>query len=217
MKSLITASLIALVAGTASAADLARWTFESTVPTTAGPHTAEAGVFAASSQASGSHISGATVYSNPVGNGSAESFSSNNWAIGDYYQFRTSSLGYNTLTFGWSQISSSSGPVNFAIQWSADGSTFSSLQNYVVTADSATFWSSGGSVASTIYAPLALPAAASNLANVWVRLTALSAPGGSSGTDRVDDVFFAGNLVPTPGTSAMLLAAGLVAARRRRA
>ena len=217
MKTLISAAIIAAVAGTASAADLARWTFESSVPSSAGPHAAEAGIFAASSQASGSHISGATVYSNPVGNGSAESFSSNNWAIGDYYQFRTSSIGYDTLTFGWSQISSSSGPANFAIQWSADGSTFNSLQNYVVTADSGTFWSSGAPVASTIYAPVALPAAANNLANVWVRLTALSAPGGTSGTNRVDDVYVSGTLVPTPGAMTLMGLAGLVAARRRRA
>lgn len=216
MKTLVSAAFIAAVAGAASAADLARWTFESSVPSTSGPHAAEAGVFAATSQASGSHASGATVWSNPVGNGSAESFSSNNWGIGDYYQFRTSTLGYDTISFGWSQVSSSTGPANFAVQWSADGSTFNSLTNYVSLTDG-TFWSSGSPAASTVFAPIGLPAAANNLANVWVRLTALSAPGGTSGTSRIDDVFVTGTLVPTPGSFGLAALAGLVAARRRRA
>src|SRR6201999_760898 len=81
---------------TSPADDIARWTFETSQPITAGPFAAEAGAFATTSFASGSHVSTAT-YSSPSGNGSLHSFSSDNWSVGDYYQINTSSLGYTQL------------------------------------------------------------------------------------------------------------------------
>jgi len=215
MKTLISAAIIAAVAGTASAADLARWTFEASIPSFAGPFVAEAGLNAVTSEASGFHTSGSVVYSNPVGNGSAESFSSNNWSTGDYYQFRTSTLGYGSIAFTWAQISSSTGPSDFALQWSSDGTNFSTLQNYVVGTSPS--WSSGSTSAGAIFAPVSLPAGAANLANVWVRLTSLVTSTNTAGTSRVDDVVITGTLIPTPGAMSLMGLAGLVAARRRRA
>ncbi len=84
MKNCVLAiAALATIAGSATAATtLAQWTFETSLPLTSGPHAAEGGVNAGpSSPASGFHTSGATAYSNPVGNGSAESFSSNNWTL----------------------------------------------------------------------------------------------------------------------------------------
>src|SRR3954452_6518089 len=46
-----------------------------------GPLVAESGV----GSPFGSPLASNTAYSSPAGNGSARSFSSNNWAIGDYY------------------------------------------------------------------------------------------------------------------------------------
>src|SRR5690349_21798851 len=86
-------SSVLLSAWTSQAVLIADWTFETSVPTTAGPYVAEGGVNAATSFASGLHA-GASVYSNPAGAGSAESFSSTAWAIGDYYQFTSSTIGY---------------------------------------------------------------------------------------------------------------------------
>lgn len=215
MNKMLAIGFIAMVAGAAQGADLARWTFESSIPDTAGPYAAEAGVNAITSAASGFHTSGAVVYSNPVGNGSGESFSSNNWSAGDYYQFRTSTLSYNAITVSWAQISSSTGPTSFALQWSSDGSSFSTIQNYTVGISPS--WSSGSSSAAAIFAPVALPAGAANLANVWIRLTSLITPSNTAGTSRVDDVVIGGTLVPTPGSIALFGLAGLTAARRRRA
>src|SRR4051812_39869141 len=66
---LASAALVAFVP--AQADTLAQWTFETSVPTTAGPLAPEVG----SGSALAFHI-GASTYSNPVGNGSNESFSS---------------------------------------------------------------------------------------------------------------------------------------------
>ena len=81
-KITLAAAIATALAGVASArpsstdGNLAAWTFETSVPVNGGPHQAEGGVFAASSTALGA--TGGT-YSNPVGNGSLESFSSNGW------------------------------------------------------------------------------------------------------------------------------------------
>ncbi|MEZ6232805.1 MAG: hypothetical protein R3B68_01325 [Phycisphaerales bacterium] len=209
------AAIVALagVAGFANADVLANWTFESSVPTTAGPFAAEAGLNAAGSFASGFHASTAAVYSNPVGNGSTESFSSNNWGVGDYYQFTTSTVGYNSILFGWSQTASSTGPQTFDVEWSTNGTVFNTLVNdYVV---GTTTWSSGTLNPLSVFAPVALPAAAENLPTVWVRLTNQVTPGGTGGTNRVDNITIEGTLVPAPGSLALLGLAGLVARRRR--
>ena len=121
-KTFIAATLAALaVASVASGAVVANWTFETSIPTAAGPYAAEAGVNAASSFASGFHTSSATVYSNPAGNGSVESFSSNNWTTGDYYQFTTSTVGYQNITIQWDQTGSGTGPRDFGLFYSVDG------------------------------------------------------------------------------------------------
>lgn len=225
MKMFAVSAVLALVAGSASAATtLANWTFEGTVPTTAGPHTAEAGLFAASSQALGSHVSTSTVYSNPVGNGTAESFSSDRWAIGDYYQFKTSTLGYNTISIAWDQTSSNTGPRDFNLSFSTDGVNFTNIgSTYVVLANSSpnTPWSSATYNPAYSYS-VAAPVGAANAANVYFRLTMasnVSANGGTvatGGTSRVDSVVINGEVVPAPSSLALLGLGGLAAARRRR-
>lgn len=218
------AALIALagIAGAAQADVLANWTFEVSVPTTAGPFAAELGVNAATSQASGAHA-GTSAYSNPVGNGSAESFSSNNWLVGDYYQFTTSTLGYQSITMQLDQTSSGTGPRDFTFQYSTDGLVFVNLTGYSVLANAApnNFWSSSTYYPEHTYA-FTLPAALDNQANVWFRVaqsSTVSAGGGtvaSGGTNRVDNVFINGTLVPAPASVALIGLAGLVAGRRRR-
>lgn len=228
-KRIAIALAIAAVAGaatTASADVLANWTFETSIPTTGGPHTAEAGINAASSFASGVHVSGATVYSNPSGNGTLESFSSNTWAIGDYYQFTTSTVGYMGISIGWDQASSNTGPRDFNLSWSTDGSTFTQIgSTYVVLANASPnpVWTS------TTYQPIYTfpltggPAALDNQGTIYFRLvmaSTVSANGGTvaaAGTDRVDSIIIDGHLIPSPGALALLGMGGLLAARRRRA
>jgi hypothetical protein len=122
---------------------LTQWTFETSVPATAGPHTAELGTFLGA--ATGSHA-GATVYSNPAGNGSNESFSSTVWAIGDYYQFQTDTTGLTDIGVQFDHVSSTTGPRDFKLQYSTDGASFTDFGNYSVAPNNAPPWASAGAV-----------------------------------------------------------------------
>jgi hypothetical protein len=204
---------------------LANWTFEVSLPTTAGPHTAEAGVFAATSQASAFHA-GASTYGAVVGNGSARSFSSNNWQVGDYYQFTTSSTGYDSITFQWDHTSSGTGPRDFQLFVSNDGSNFTQIgATFAVLVNGAPnpAWSSGTYQAVFTFPAQSAPALADNQASLTFRLvnsSTVSANGGtvaSGGTSRVDNIVISGNLIPAPSSVALLGLAGLLAGRRRRA
>jgi hypothetical protein len=221
----ITAYAIALffvvTCGVVRADLVAGWTFETSVPTTAGPHAAELGVNAGSgSPATGFHA-GATTYSNPAGNGTAESFSSTNWLVGDYYQFQTSTVGYQGVSFSFSATSSGTGPRDFQIQYSTNGTVFAPLTpgtTYMVLANAAPnpVWNS--STASPLYnLSFNLPAALNNQAAIYLRLvnnSIVSAGGGtvaSGGTSRVDTVMIEAAAIPEPGAGCFaLLVCGVV-------
>ncbi len=211
MKNLIALLAAAGIASAANADVLANWTFEVSVPIDAGPHAAEGGINGG--DATGFHNNQAAVYSNPVGNGSLESFSSNTWEAGDYYQFTTSTAGYQDITFQWSQTRSSTGPGDFRVQYSTDGLSFSDLLNYTIDALT---WSSVSFNPDSVFGPIALPADANDQATVYVRLTSNVAGSSTAGTNRVDDIFINGTLIPAPGAMALVALSGLVAARRRR-
>ncbi len=207
------ASSAASARSNSTGGNLAAWTFESSVPSSAGPHIAESGLFAATSQAFA--VTGGTI-SNPVGNGSLESLSSNGWDAGDYFEFRTSTLGYTGLTLSWDQVRSSTGPGVFDLVASVNGVDFATLVNdYAVRANDAPFWSSGGPRVQEDIQKLALSAAFDNQASVIFRLVA-QVSAASTGTNRVDNVFLNGVEIPTPGSVALLAIAGVVTSRRRR-
>lgn len=224
MKNCIIAlGAIVALAGSAQAADLAVFTFEASIPTTGGPHSAEGGVFQPISQATGVHADALTIFSNPVGNGSGESFSSDRWATGDYYQIKTSTAGYNNIAISFDQTRSSTGPSTFDLLWSSDGVNFASLiDNYSVIQNSAApagagAWSSGGARNPAYLIAAALPAGASDLGMIWFRIQSDFPTGATGGTNRIDNVVVTGDLIPTPGAVALMGFAGLAAARRRRA
>ena len=196
--------------GVARADLVAGWTFEPSPPTTAGPHAADLGVNAGSgSPASGFHVSGATVYDNPVGNGTAESFSSNNWAVGDYYQFRTSTTGFQGVSLSFSATSSNTGPRDFQVQYSTNGTAFTPLTvgtTYSVLANASPnlTWSST-TVRPEYSFNFNLPAALDNQASIFLRLvdnSTVSANGmtvAAGGTSRIDTVMINAAAVPEPG------------------
>src|SRR5205085_326945 len=103
---------------------IAKWTFEAVTTTNTGTTpsvsvgsvTADQGTQTAGSAFTGNHASASTTWSNPAGNGSTKSLSSNNWAINDYYQFSFSMTGYNSLSITFDQTGSSTGPRDFKIQ-----------------------------------------------------------------------------------------------------
>lgn len=203
---------VSMMAAVAKADILAAWTFETSVPITAGPHAAEGGLVGG--DATGFHASGAAVYSNPVGNGSFESFSSNTWAIGDYYQFETSTAGYQDIAITWAQTRSSTGPAIFDLEYSTDGVTFTTLvDDYTVGQIT---WSSGLFDPASVFGPAAGPSDLNDQASIFFRLTAASAPSGAAGTNRVDDIIITGNLIPEPASLGLLVVGALFAARRRR-
>jgi len=215
---------------THAAISLADWTFETSQPSIPSPgaansglYAAESGINASSSFASGHHADAATVWSSPVGNGSSRSFSSTRWASGDYYQFTTSTLGYDAITLSWSQTSSSTGPTVFALLYSTDGSTFLSVagsgvvdggsisgNSYSVGTSS---WVSGSKSSHTVISfDLSSTSGVNNDSTLYFRLVTSSSPQ-TSGTDRVDDFAVNGALMPIPEPAAWgaISAAGLLA------
>ncbi len=203
MKKLIVLSAIviaSLFAINARASIITQWTFETSVPATAGPIAAETGTGTGTA-----FHANTTVYSNPVGNGSVESWSSNNWSINDYYQFGTSSTGYNALSIEWDQASSSTGPLDFVLQYSLDNTTYTNIgSGYTVYLNGSpnTPWSSGGSPDPLFHFAVDLSGITvlDNASSVYFRMTdssTTSANGGSvatTGTNRVDNVTINGTL-----------------------
>jgi hypothetical protein len=215
---------LGLVAAGAQADVITDWTFESTAPATAGPFAAEIG----SGAALGHHAS-TSAYSSPAGNGSAHSFSSNTWAVGDYYQFSTSTAGDSNISVAFDQTSSSTGPKDFELEYSVNGSTFTNIAQYAVLsngAPNAAWTASSANPAYTFTNDLSSISALNNQAILYLRLVDLdttSAGGGTvgtAGTDRVDNVVISGSATPVPLPAGIwLLGSGLVglaAAKRRR-
>ncbi len=214
---------------------LSQWTFENmwvTGNVTSATFTGLAPEFG-SGTASGVHASASTVWSSPAGNGSVHSFSANTWAVGDYFQFQTSALGYSGISLSWDQSSSSTGPRFFDLQWSTDGSTFTTFAGgFLVltngsssdnsgTGKSTSPWSSSTPQQSAYSFAYDLSSVTdlNNAGAVYFRLVDSTAPGGSGGTDRVDN--FAIMAVPEPSSIALaalggVLCFGFVSRARRR-
>jgi hypothetical protein len=150
-------------------------------------------------------------WDSPVGNGSAHSWSVDTWAVGDYFQFGTPTLGLNNILVTFDQTSSSTGPRDFKFAYSTDGSTFTQFgSDYVVLANASPnpVWNS--STASSIYSysfNLSSILALNNASLVYFRIiddSTVSANGGTvaaGGTDSLDN--FTVQVVPEPGTAAL--------------
>jgi hypothetical protein len=200
----------------ASAQLISGWTFETSQPTTAGPFANELGP--TTGQALGVHVSTATVYSSPAGNGSAHSFSANTWGSGDYWQFSLNTTGFSNIFVTYGQTGSNTGPRDFVFQYSIDGTNFTSLSPYTITNDS---WSSGGSPKTISEKTWDLSAitALNNAGTVVFRVvdnSTTAITGGTvatTGTSRIDDFYVSSGApifpVPEPATW-MLMGAGLL-------
>jgi hypothetical protein len=194
---------------------IAHWTFESSKPAlensaTIGGIVAEAGVNSALSTASGSHASALTDWSNPVGNGSAESFSVNTWATGDYFQFQTSLSGYQDVKLTWAQSRSSTGPADFQLAYSIDGITFTDFGSQYLVSVLTTDWSSGTANADSIrMANLSAITALNNDGSVFFRLISKVTPA-AGGTSRVDDFMIEATPIPEPAEWGAIACLGLL-------
>jgi hypothetical protein len=213
----------AALASTASAAVIiSQWTFETSQPVTAGPFSPEVG----SGSALGLHA-GAAVYSTPAGNGSSHSFSSNTWAVGDYYQFGASTVGNTGIDVEWDQTGSATGPSQFQLQYSTDGTIFNNVGSpYTIQLNGApnTPWGAGNGVQALYHYAVDLSSipGLDNNPNAAFRLVDNSATainGGtvaSGGTDRVDNLTIESGPLPEPASLGALAVLGLLGARRRR-
>jgi len=191
---------------------IADWTFETSMPTTAGPFSPEVGAGAAT----GSHVGGTAVYSHPAGNGSTNSFSANVWAVGDYYQFKVSTVGLSDISISYDQTSSGTGPGQFQLEYSTDGLTFNNIGSaYTVQINGAPNVAWSVSTYNSLYTfsdNLSSLVAVNNDATLYFRLadaSTASANGGTvgtAGTDRVDnfDVF----VTPTPEPQSLFMVGG---------
>jgi len=166
--------------------------------------------------AGGLHGSTATDYTTPSGNGSSESFNSNNWGIGDYYQFSTSTTGAQDIGVQFDQTRSGTGPGTFDLSYSTDGTNFIlALDDYTVPGigwDPAIPDAAG---TTTFFADLSSVAALDDANMVVFRLVAQVAGGSAVGTSRVDNFTVLAN-VPEPGGGAYLGAISLTVLGVRR-
>ena len=215
---LSTAVLLALASSTQVHAQttIADWTFETSVPATAGPFSPETGA----GTALGSHA-GASTYSSPAGNGSTHSFSSNTWAVGDYYQFQVSTLNYSSIALSFDQTSSSTGPAQFQLEYSTNGTSFTNIgspYSLLVNGSPNTPWTSSAYNSAYTFTPdLSSVSGLANDPTLYFRLvdnSTTSENGGtvaSTGTDRVDNVDITG-IAAAPEPSAWALSALGIAA-----
>ncbi len=205
MSSSLFMVVILFSSSTTSAGLIASWTFETSTPADLNNSPSHPAISAnlGSGNASGVHASGATDWSTPAGNGSANSFSSNNWSIGDYYQFQVSSLGMENLAFSWDQTRSATGPDSFFLQYSTDGTSFTDFFDYTVPVVA---WSSTGppQASSQFTQSFSAISALDNDSSVFFRLRATSAPSNvAAGTNRIDNISISGSQiasVPEPST-----------------
>ena len=218
MKKLLCGLAGALVTLSMHGQVIAQWNFESltlspsvTNATSLFNVPAEVG----SGTASGSHAA-STTYSTPSGNGSVKSISVNTWAVGDYWQFQVSTVGFQNISLSYDQTSSNTGPGKNTLQYSTDGTTFTAFDGeYTILPNAApNAWTSlTYNPLFTFTYDLSSITALNNASSVYFRLLDSSTTSANlgtvapTGTDRVDN--FTVGVVPEPA-SGLLLVLGLL-------
>ncbi len=184
---------------------IASWTMPTAIPASTSGTTyeygpADGGANAATASIRGVHATAATAWSSPAGNGSAYSFSANNWLVNDYFEFTTSTIGFAGVSLQFDQTRSSSGPATFRVDMSTDGTSFTTiLASYTVAENGAApnlSWSS--STYRTGYTHMIENiAGAAGKPSVKFRLVCIGAPTGTGGTSRIDNVLVRFGNTPT--------------------
>ena len=209
-------TLLSLIAGSClltlstEAATVAAWTFES--PNAPGTFTGSTvtGVLPniGSGIAAGFHANSATVFTSAVGNGSATSWAANQWSVGDYWQFQTSTLGFEDIQLTLAQRATTTGPTNFSLAFSLDGTTFTTaVAQYGVRSDlNFGAWDSSTPNSLTVRNfNLSSYTQLDNASTVYFRVRFnLPGLGGGSGEGRIDDFQVLATAVPEPTAVTLL-------------
>lgn len=236
MKKLLLISSVSALFATPClfAQTLAQWTFETgglgTTTYSPGANTtttnflAEGGLQAGSASVTGLHA-GASAYSSPAGNGSARSLSSTVWAPGDYYQIQLNTTGFHGLSLSFDQTSSSTGPKNWTLSYSLNGTTFTTITSYSAQVNGAPNVGWNATTSSSVYTITEdLGSLIDDSATVFLRLAVADtvSEGGNGGvvatggTDRIDNVSVFTTPVPEPTIAALCGLAGVAVVRRMR-
>jgi hypothetical protein len=222
MKKLL--ALTALVVAQSSFGGIiTQWTFETSSTAIGGTsnHIDNIAPETGSGLASEVHASASTVWSSPAGNFSSHSLSANNWSSGDYYQFQTSTIGFSGISVQYDQTGSSTGPRDFSLSYSLDGSSFTTVGSlYTVLlnggAPNPAWGAATGSSAYTFSYDLSGVSALDNASSVFFRVTdgsTTSIGGGTvatTGTDRIDNFTVFVAPIPEPSTVALGILGGLI-------
>ena len=223
-KFLALTALVAISAAPTFADTLATWTFESSglsgtttfapgANTTTTNFFAEGGSQAGTAVATGLHATAAT-YSSPSGNGTTKSLSANNWSVGDYWQLQLNTVGFSGLSLSYDQTGSGTGPRDFALSYSLNGTSFTSIgSTYSVVLS--TWNATTPMIGFTQTYDLGAFTDINNASTVYFRLTDMSTTAingttvGTGGTDRIDNFSVFTTPVPEPSTVALGILGGL--------
>jgi len=187
------------VAAAGGSGTIAKWTFETSLPF-ATDSSSITGISAeeGTGTASGMHASASTDWSNPVGNGSAESFSANTWASGDYFQFQVSTTGRSGISFSFDANRSTTAPASCKLQYSTDGTSYTDYGSVFLINVIDPAWSSAGPKPSNYSFDLSSISNINNQGNVYFRIVATAAGTNTNGTFRVDNVSVNYSETPRP-------------------
>jgi hypothetical protein len=131
-------------------------------------------------------------------------------------QFQVSTIGFSGITVQWDQAGSGTGPRDFALQYSLDGTAFILVNTYQVPLST---WSSSSTQSGFTFYSTFTPTIASAIedqATLYFRLVNSSNSSskgstvGSAGTDRVDNFLVQATAVPEPSTFIAGIAAAAV-------
>ena len=113
------------------------------------------------------------------------------WTTGSYWQVNFTTTGYTGINVSSKQKGSGTGPRDFQLQYSTDGSSFNNVTGGAITDTNDAF-------VKGVLTNVSLPAACNNQTTVYLRWTVtdnVSVAGatiGTGGTSRIDDIYIVG-------------------------
>jgi hypothetical protein len=205
-------SLMALAPADVRADTLANWTFETNPPAdSTGAIGPSVGADNGTGSFGGVHVSAASMWTTPSGAAaSANSYSSDHWGgtagnqNANYYQFNTTSTGYEDINVSFAVMGSNTGPKNFQFAYSTDNSAYTNFGSaYVVPANF-----------STVSFDLSSVGALDNQATIYFRLLQIDSVSiangtvGTGGTSRVDNIVVSASQIQSAAVPLPLAAWG---------